>query len=207
MRAAAALILLSFILACGNSKNEGQVNNWEGTRWEQLSEENIKLRLPTQFKKSSRYRLKEDVPYLANDKTKLRLVQNSLEQLEYEDAAVDVFVDTTKSYRLLIICNTQKINFSKRDVGILEKQLEAVNESNTNNYPLLNFGAISASLKRNQDHKLARFSNQVSHATDGSSVYNSIYYLTGGHYTLIAYEFCIDESSIEKYLWTTKSSY
>ncbi len=205
MRIAIQIFISLFLISCGNSSTNKQTNDWTGTKWEQLSQENIKLRIPNQLKRSSRYRIKEDLPKLAEDSIKLRIVQNSLKLLEFEDSEIDVFVDTTKTYRMLIICNTSKIDFSKTDVAILKKQLKLNNDQSQINEPSFQYGEISAKLKANQTHKLARYTTQIQNKIDNSKVYNSIYYLTGNSYTLVVYEFSEDEDSIEKYLWTTKT--
>ena len=204
MKIIVKILTLSFLIACGNNPESKQANDWKETTWEQLQQENIKLRIPNQLKRSSRYRIKEDLPVLATDSIKLRQIQNSLELLEFEDAEVDVFVDTTKTYRMIIICNTSKIDFNKTDAAILKQQLKANNENQQLSHPSLEFGEISAKLKGNQNHKLARYTTQIRNKLDDSKVYNSIYYLTGSSYTLVIYEFSEDEDSIEKYLWTTK---
>ncbi len=198
------MILLS-LLGCDNSPNNNSPNNWAGSKWEQLEKENIQLRIPKQFKRSSRYRIKEDIKIISKDSTQLSIVQNSLKILEFEDAHIDVFVDTTKSYRMLIICNTSRIDFNKTDAAILKKQLEENNKTNALNNSNLHFGEITAKLKGNNNHKLARYTTQITNKIDNSKVNNSIYYLTGKSYTLVVYEFSEDEDSIEKYLWTTKT--
>lgn len=194
-----------FLISCGNSPTESSKNNWEGTRYEHLNQEKIQLRIPNQMKRSSRYRLEKDLPILAKDSTKLRTVQNSLKLLEFEDSEIDVFIDTTKSYRMLIICNISRIDFSKADVAMLKQQLKSNNEKSQINEPTFKYGELSATMKANQIHKLARYTTQITNIVDNSMVYNSIFYLTGSSYTLVVYEFSEDEESIEKYLWTTKT--
>lgn len=192
-------------MACGNTPKQSPSNDWANTTWMNLSQENIKLRIPNKLKISSRYRIKEDLPLLSQDSNKLLLVQNSLELLEFEDSEIDVLVDTSKSYRMIIICNTQRIDFNKTDASILKKQLELNNEKSELSNPTLEFGDISAKLKNNSKHKLASYTTQIQNKLDNSKVYNSIYYLTGDSYTLVIYEFSEDEESIEKYLWTAKT--
>jgi len=103
------------------------------------------------------------------------------------------------------ICNTAKIDFNKTDAAILKQQLKANNENTALNNPTLEYGEITVKLKGSKNHKLARYTTQIRNKLDNSTVYNSIYYLTGNSYTLVIYEFSEDEDSIEKYLWTTKT--
>ncbi len=204
MKIVIQIVILSLLFACGNNSQSGQSTDWEGTRWEQLDQENIKLRIPNELKRSSRYRIQEDLPILAMDSTKLSLMQKSLEMLEFDDAEIDVFIDTTKTYRIIIICNTSKIDFGKTDVAIIKQQMILNNEQIQIEEPTLEFGEVTATLKANQNHKLATYTYQIENKTDFSKTHSSIYYLTGKSYTLVVYEFSEDEASIEKYLWTTK---
>ena len=189
--------------SCGSDKKHAQKDEWANTTWYQLSSENIKLKLPNQLKESSRYRLEEDLPLLTQDSSKLRLVQNALGILEFEDSEIDVFVDTTKTYRLIIICNTQRIDFNKSDAAVLKKQIEVQNQNDAALNTELVYGNILAQMKGNQSLKLVRYTTPISNLKDTNKVYNSIYYLTGNSYSLIVYEFSSDEELVEKYLWTT----
>ena len=87
----------------------------------------------------------------------------------------------------------------------MKKQLELNNQNNAANNPSLEFGELTAAMKGNQNLKLVRYTTPITNTIDNSKVYNSIYYLTTNSYTLIVYEFSIDEELIEKYLWTTKT--
>ena len=71
------------------------------------------------------------------------------------------------------------------------------------NPPLL-YGDLKTQYKSNSNHKLARYTNVITNLLDDTKVYNSIYYLTGNTYTLVAYEFSQDDESFEKYLWSSK---
>ena len=196
MRIAIQILISLFLISCGNSSTNKQTNAWQGTRWEQLDQEHISLRIPNQFKRSSLYRIKEDLPKLAEDSIKFKLLQNSLQLLEFEDSEIDVFVDTTKIYRMLIICNTPRIDFSKTDVVVTKKQLEFNNNQSQINDSTLQYGEVSATLKANSTHKLARYTTLIQNKIDHSKVYNSTYFLTGDSYTLVVYEFSQDEDSI-----------
>lgn len=199
------LIITLSIISCRNTPKQVLSDEWTNTTWINLKEENIKLRIPNQLKATSRYRIKRDFPELSKDSNKLILVQKSLELLEFEDSEIDVLVDTTKAYRMIVICNTQRIDFNKTDASILKKQLKLNNEKSKQEMPTLRFGDITAKMKSNSKHKLARYTTKIQNTLDNSEVFNSIYYLTGDSYSLVVYEFSEDEDSIEKFLWTAKT--
>lgn len=196
-------LLMIFAISCSNNEDSKQSDEWANSSWQFLEQENIKIRLPDYLKRSSRYFLSKDLPALAQDTSKLRLVQNSLEMLEFEDAEIDVFVDTTKTYRLIIICNTQKIDFNKNDAALLRKQLQIRNKKQSEFQPNLEFGDLDVKLKRNSKLLLARYTTPIKNKIDQTTVFNSIYYLSGNSYTLVVYEFSENKDYIEKYLWST----
>ena len=202
MRSIGFLILLG--MSCSNEKEQKESNIWADTSWHNLENENIKIRLPNRLKRSSRFRLSQDLPVLSKDTNQLRLVENSLAMLEFEDSEIDIYFDTTKDYRLIIICNTQKIEFNKKDASILKKLIETNNQKTEKLYPNLEFGKLYAKLNSNSNLLMARYTTSIINKTENSQVYNSIYYLTGNAYTLIVYEFSEDEELIEQYLWATK---
>ena len=203
------VVLLLFIiglLACGGGKvnNKKTTDEWPDTKWYQLENENLKLRIPTQLKRSSRYRIHEDLKIIANDSTRLRLVQNSLESLEFKDAEIDVLIDTTKDYRIIIICNIGLIEFDKTDATVLKQRLKSKYENDALNNPDMEFSEITAQIKQNSNHKLLRYSIEIQNKFSYDKVYHSLYYLNGDSYTLVVYEYSEDEESFEKHLWTSK---
>ena len=198
------LPIIIILVACeGNSGNKEE-SKWEGTRWERLMEENIKLRIPSQFKRSSRYNLNEDIPALAADSASLIYFQDQLEALEFTDSEIDVFIDTTKVFRIVIICNTEKIDFTQEDIGVMRYQLNAQIDELANSRSVMEYGEVSASFSETNMHKLALFNFKSKNTVDNSELYNSVYYLSGSSYSLVVYEYNSDEDMIQEYLWTTK---
>ena len=198
------LPIIIILVACeGNSGNKEE-SKWEGTRWERLMEENIKLRIPSQFKRSSRYNLNEDIPALAADSASLIYFQDQLEALEFTDSEIDVFIDTTKVFRIVIICNTEKIDFTQEDIGVMRYQLNTQIDELANSKSVMEYGEVSASFSETNMHKLAQFNFKSKNTVDNSELYNSVYYLSGSSYSLVVYEYNSDEDMIQEYLWTTK---
>lgn len=190
--------------SCGNKSSTREDGIWQNTSWQILEGENIQLRLPNELKRSSRFRIKEDLPALAGDTSMLRLIQNSLEVMEYEDAEIDVFVDTSQTFRLIIISNTEKIDFTGRDIAILKKSFELENIENQKLDSTLLFGEIEATMKANTKLTMARFTNEIREKLTNATMKNSIYYLTGPAYTLVVYEYADSSKLVEDYLWSLK---
>lgn len=203
------LIVLTIVTtsSCLNEKKNNTTNfhdKFVNTAWRKLEGENIKLKLPNHFKLSSRYRLKEDMPLLSQDTAQLYLVQKSLELLEFEDSLIDIYVDTTKLFRMIFICNTQRIDFNKSDIGILKYQTELNNKKYADQNYELEFGEVSANLRGKGNLKLARLTTPITKIADNSTLFNSIFYVTGSTFSLVVYEFSNDEEFIETYLLTAR---
>lgn len=199
------IFLILSIISCGPNSKHKSNDPWGNAVWTNLEGELIRFRKPISLKKSSRYRIKEDLPVLASDSTKLFLFQKTLESLEFEDKAPDVFVDTTTNYRVIIICNVARINFKKNDLAILKKGMENQHQELEQLNPTLDYGPVKAKYNQNQTLKLAKFKTELTNLGDQSKVYNSIYYLTSPSYTLVVYEFSDIATDIEKYLWSVKT--
>lgn len=196
------LILLICFSACGNKTNSKD-NLWADTTWTQLTGESIKFRKPNEFKISSRYRIKEDLPKI--DDSKIALLQTALEGLELQDAQLDVFVDTTSNYRFVIICNVEPIRFTKSDATILKKDIERQNALKDNIDLYTEYGELDAKINQGNNLIMAQFTTPIKNLVDNSIAYNTIYYLTGSSYSLVVFEMSDDTDRIEDYLWTTKT--
>jgi len=206
MKSVSSIIVISFVLLIISCKESSTSNDpWSNTNWIQLSNEKINIRLPNNFKRSSRYRIQKDIPILLKDTTQLRLLENSLEMLEFEDAELDVFVDSTQSYRLVVICNTQKLDFRRQDALSIKKQLEFDNAELQTTNPNLKYGAVEMKMNASPNIRLVRFTNSISNIQNNGKVYKSIYYLTAKSYSLVIYVISRSTDLVEKYLWSTKT--
>ena len=122
------LIILQFT-SCKEDRKLKSLDPWANTTWFNLDNESIALRIPNNFKKSSRFRLKEDMAYQTKDSSQLLFMQNALENLEFNDSQIDVFVDTTSQFHLAVICNLPKFDFRRKDILVAKTFPLNVNES------------------------------------------------------------------------------
>ena len=200
------VLFLILVFSCKQNQRPNSENIWNNTTQTSLDGESINFKKPNQLKRSSRYRIKEDLLTLNKDTSKLTLLQNQLEFLEFEDAEIDVFVDTTTNFRLIIIYNTQRINFNKKDVAIIKKKLKEINKNSELINPKLSYGQVKATMNGNGKLLLAKYKYEIINSTDNSKTYSSLYFLTAKAYTLVVFEFSDKSKDIEKYLWSVKSS-
>lgn len=195
----------AIFIGCSNNKHENETDEWAGTNWVQLRNENLLLRLPEEFKISSRFRIKEDLPIAQKFPNQLVIMQNYLEYLESLDSEIDVLIDTTKEYRMVIICNTKKMTIGKNGANLIRNQLETNLERNQKSNPLIKFSKMKGIWKENTTHQLAKYTTEITDVLESKTFYNSIYFLTGPSFTLNIYEISNEPDSIEKYLWTSKT--
>ncbi len=198
------VIFISLLISCKDNKQTKSESIWSNTIQTTLEGESINFKRPKNLKRSSRYRIKEDIPILKNDTAKLYLIQKALESLEFEDSEIDVFVDTSTIFRVVIMCNTPRIDFNKNDIGLLKLQLEDKNRLIEQENPVLSHSIIKAQLKKNSKLTIAKYKYEVLNSLNENRVYNSLYYLTSPAFTLVVYEFSDNEKDIEKYLWSVK---
>ncbi|HRD07692.1 MAG TPA: hypothetical protein PK037_09005, partial [Saprospiraceae bacterium] len=159
---------------------------------------------PAEFKPSSRFRIKEDIPVAKKFSKQLPILQNYLEYLESFDSEIDLLVDTTKEYRMIIICNSPKTKIDVASANIIRQQIELSFGVKEKINPLLTYSKIKGKWKENTTHKLAEYSTEILDLSINSKLYNSIYLLSGPSFTLQIYEVSNDPETIEKYLWTSK---
>ena len=192
------------MVSCQN-RNDKKPVAWPNTDTIKLEGENIKLRVPNSLILSSRYRIKESVPALADNPQMLTVMQNSLESLELMDQNIDVLVDTTTAFRVVIICNVSRIDFNKYCVIETKNILQSKNEMAEKQNVQLHFSKVKAKYNSNGKIKLATFETELFNTVSATSINHMIYYVTGDSYSLIVYEFSDNESDIESFLWTTST--
>ena len=195
-------LLFLFSFSCEDDKKTRPI--FADAQQHYLTNEEITLLLPKDFRRSSRYRLNQDMPLLKKDSARLRYIEDELMALEFEDRDIDVFVDTTLDYRFIIILNTEKLSFNREDVAIMRTSVNIENEAQNYNNPSINIGDTKATINNNGSLKMARLTTPVYHKFFESQTYNTTYFLTGVYQTLIIYEFSESAKRIEKYLWASK---
>ncbi len=192
------------LVSCESNKKPQTPSIWENTTWETLEGERIRFRKPHKLMRSSRYRIERDSPTIASDTSMLRVLQNTLENLEFEDSQIDVFIDTTTYFHVLIICNVPPIHFGTRDVAIIKKQLTDQNRATEKFNPNLKYEEVNAKVKQTKKIKVAKFESNMIDLTQNGKLYQSTYYLTTSSYSLVVYEFSDYNKGIEDYLWSVK---
>ena len=193
-----SLFMIS-LLACEDSPKSGAI--FPTAKQHYLTNEQIRILLPKDFKRSSRFRLNQDMPILNQDSLRLRYIEDELSTLEFEDRDIDVFVDTTLDYRFIVIVNLEKISFNRSDIAILRSSLNKKNEETAYNNPSLSIGETKATINNNATLTIARLTTPVIHLFYNTQTYNTTYFVSSKSNTIAVYEFSESEKRVEKYLW------
>lgn len=157
---------------------------------------------PNYFKRSSRYRIKDDLPIMGLDKEALHTFQNNIEVFEGIDSEIDIYVDTTQHYRYITIFNTEKVEFNESDAAYFKNQFVEIQKANQS--PTTKLGEVKAKFKRTSNFVFASYTIPEINIETGYKLNKSIFLITGHSYNLTVFEISDSEFSVEDYLWTTK---
>ena len=114
-----------FYTGCSQSKKEApQTAQATDLQVVELLGDKGELRLPKGYKRTSRYRIEEDMPELAQDSIRLLLMQNRLAAMEFDDAEIDVFYDTLSRFHHLSITDLEFMPFDRTIAAALNQELK-----------------------------------------------------------------------------------
>lgn len=192
------------LIACAEEASEKKEDIWSGTQSIELIGEKIKLKIPTSFKRSSRYRVKEDIPQISTDSFRLSMLQNTLRNLEFQDSEIDLFVDTTVNYRLLLIMNVERINFDKTAGSIFNVKLKQEYETLERENIGLEAEKIDSRMKTNNRQKVLKYKYRIRNVYTDQDIYRTIFFISTKIQSFIVYEISSEIEDVEKYLWSIK---
>ena len=163
------------------------------------------LKLPKHFKRSSRYRLKEDLPHLAKNASALATVQNSLEMLEFDDDAIDIFIDTISKFHQIIILDFEHTPLDKETGALLNNQIKESYIARELVNPGLKTKRLSAQMKGGNTLTFYKFKYKIEETILESNVhYSTTYLLTATNRSYAIFEVSETEDDLEQYLWALK---
>lgn len=198
------LIALLILLGSCEVKKQKKAEKWPNSIQVQLLQEDIYLNLPNTFKRSSRYRIHQDLPLMSRDTTQLLIAQNFLKNIEFEDAEVDVFVDTMSKSRLLVIVNTEHMFFDKNLATKINAKLKGDYANLERSNPFLIVTEIDSRIKNNKRQKVLKFKHEITNTLWNSKLYKTTYFITTDIQSFVIYELSIEKEDVEYYLWSIK---
>ncbi len=189
------------LMQCSDEQ-KGKQLDIENTSWQTLENEDIQILLPNYFKRSSRYRIKEDLPFLQEDVEVITNLENVLQRLESLDSEIDVYIDTTQRYRIISISNTEQINFDETDSAVLRNHF--IESLRKNKDPNVKIGETTTKFNRTANHIMVSFQVPYTYTSINYRVNYSNYFITGHGYSLAVTEISDSELNVKDYLWTIK---
>ena len=196
--------LTGFFLGCESNANYSGLQSESRSSEISLKGEAITLQLPKIFKRSSRYRIEEDLPQISIDSIWLYEIQQTLHQLEFEDSEIDVFVDTSTNFRLVILCNVAPIPFTNKDASIIRQKIENKNAIMDRENVFISHAVTNLSMNKRRNAVFAHYKTEVKNLRKWTTSYNSIYYVTTNKFSVIAYEFSDKEEDFSDVLKTIR---
>ncbi len=202
-------LLFPFILFTACQSDSGAKKNTETGIWAEtekvyLDDERISIKLPASFKRSSRYRVEQDLPKSGLNKKRMELFQNALEAMEFSDGEIDFFVDTTTNFRVLSIFNTDRIDFNKKDGEILNALMSKSYSELLASTPGLKIDQLDSKMKNNDKLTIMKFKHKFDMKNPKQTMFVSLYYVNTSVQTIILHELSDKEADVEDYLWSLK---
>jgi hypothetical protein len=150
-------------------------------------------------------RLKEDVAYLKDNAEVLKIFQELLHTFEFQDAEIDVFVDETSEYHIVVIIDIPKIEINKLTGGILKKQINDNFRNLEANNPDFTFVERESNISKNNNGALMKFKHNVKNwKYDNFGVFHTNYIYTNSTKSYNIIEINTSTKDISDYIWSLK---
>ncbi len=193
-----------FLLSLGSCNRSSPPDLYAGAQTIHLAKESATLKLPTYFKRSSIYRLSEDIPYLSEDTNFLQSIEETLKSFEFEDSVLDILVDTTSELRCLIIADEQRFEIDEMSGNILNKQLEEQFRQLDEESLFLEINKIDSKMKMNSKIEMLKYKYEFVNTLNRNSYYRTFFFVSNPSRSLFIIEISVEGIDVEDYLWTVK---
>ena len=203
------VILSAILLLLGCSKNEKRKKDdlsfLENTKEINLEKETTRFKIPNNYKKTSRYRIKQDIPRLKEDSVVLFITQRELEALEFQDSEIDIYVDTISKYHTIIFINLRQFSFSIDEANLLNKIVSDEFKALDEQISEIEIVKLESNFRRSKNWEYMKFKFHFKNLIEPKrSVYKTAYFLTTDRQSYVIIEYSETEDDLEKYLWTIK---
>lgn len=189
------LLLLFFLGACAESpeaKQKKPANNYF------LYDHNLSMQMPENYKASSKLRAEQDLKNYFVDSTALALFQRNMEMMEFDDANIDVLVDTSNFFNHVIIFDLEYLPLDKTTGGIINKQLADEYDQIQVQLPFLTIERTAASILRKNQSTYFKYKYKIKNENLKSEFYRTMYLLTTPTNTLLVHEVSANETDAEE---------
>lgn len=192
-------VLLLFYSCSKQNKPVESKKNVAGN-YHYLQDKEQKIFLPIAFRESGRYRLKNDVPIFRNDTFMLSSLQRQLERMEFTDSEIDVFVDTSSNYHLLIIVDMARIPLDQTTGSLVAKNIKQQHdEEEIATAGFIKFKTLETSYKRAVNGEYFKFKYEMTSILE-DKIYDTRYVLTTDSQTFFLIEMSDSKPDLENYI-------
>ncbi len=198
------LVSMMTFLSCQSDQAKNTNDIWKNTTKHQLLGEVATIKIPSKFKRSSRFRLKDDVPYFEKDAFLLKYFQHQLENKQFKDEKIDVFVDTTAVVRLFSVLDREPIPLNKQALTLFNHQMKKSFERLNLADLFIETKKMEAFSKKTSDKVLIKIKYAIHNKLQDISHYQTVFVMTTAYRTVFVTEFSDNTEDIENYLWSLK---
>ncbi len=191
-----------FFLNCSNQKKSN--SPYENAKTFSLLEIDKNIKLPASFKRTSRYRVKEDVSKLKEDTLALYLFQETLHSAEFIDAEVDIFADTTSEFHTVIILEQQRMQINKTTGSIIKKQLNDMYRSFEAHNSDITVVEVESNMSQNNIGSLLKYKHNLKNWNNGLDIYYNQFFYSNSNKSFMITEINMSIKDITKYIWSLK---
>lgn len=197
------LFIFFLLISCGPQNSS--TDPYKDTIIFDLLESNTSIKLPKGFKRSSRYRIKEDLPHLTKDTSSYNLLLDILYRSEFTDAYPDLFIDTTSNMKLVYIIDESKIEINKTLGGLIKKGINDKFRNMELTNPNFSFIEVESKMNGNNYAKLLKYKHHIKYwDREDFGLYNTAFVYSNASSSYFIYEISEGVSDVEKYLWSMK---
>ena len=201
------LLFSTFIIACSGKKEQVSID-WGNFNEHYLNGQQVSLKLPAEFKRSSKFRIASDLPKLQNSKYLGDVVSSAIEQFESTDSNIDVFVDSTSQYRFVTILDSaEKISIDKSSSAQLGKMLMEDYKKMKLSKKGLDVNKLESNIKKNNQQHMAKFKFEIVNKRNKAKTYATTFFITNSTRSLIIHEFSDQLEDLEFYTWSLNENY
>lgn len=179
--------------------------NKEPVKEHYLRDEYTRLFLPLRYVPSSRYRAEKDLTNFYQDSAALKVLQNSLANLEFTDREIDFFADTSNFFDHILIID---FDYTPLDIksgralkGLMRRKFEELEA----NFPELDIRSTEAVLRQYAGNHYFKFKNAFENTMSGTGYFFNTYFITTPKKTYYVQEICSSEKDNE--LWLSGIKY
>jgi len=199
-----ALILFLCCSCSSGNKQNTSTDIFQDAQEIKLEGENVYLKIPPTFKRTSRYKLESHFPHLKDDADKLRVMQKMMHLMEFDDAELDVFYDEAADFSILIISNSAKSPINEQFANMLDGALNKRYSALQSEEAGLSIEKVDSKMKNSKNLQMMKFKHRFDYSLLNMTYFQSVTFMNTAVRTIAVVEITDEEGDIEDYLWSIK---